>query len=426
MFPYRCKIGYNISMINSYRKPSSHYHIDEISQDFGRIKRDYRFDEDDIQRLRTLIPLFEEEVDRIIPGFYDVIFSFEHARTFLYSEEIVARHKRAIRRWFMALVNGNYDEHYYRWLAGISEIHVHIGLPSHYVNCAFSYIRETLNELLIEKNRLEELPSLNKIVDINLDVLSLTYKDEEQQRLISDIVLLKNSLRSGTVEVHLQPIVDARTEEVAKYECLMRIRDPKTGRTLSVAPLLKTAKSIYLYEGLMELMVDKTLRKFESLECAFTLNLGYEDISDRRFLHYLHHKIVDFPHPERITFEILETDFIGDFNIIASFVEEARVLGCTIAIDDFGSGYSSMENIIRIKPEYIKIDGSLIEALENSEESRTIVSNTIRMIKELGAKSVAEYVSTESLKERVIAMGVDYIQGYAVGRPFPADNLTKC
>ncbi len=81
---------------------------------------------------------------------------------------------------------------------------------------------------------------------------------------------------------------------------------------------------------------------------------------------------------------------------------------------------------MRIKPEYIKIDGTLIEALENSEESRTIVSNTIRMIKELGAKSVAEYVSTESLKERVIAMGVDYIQGYAVGRPFPAENLTKC
>jgi len=413
-------------MINRHKRAVSRNPIEELAKDFERIKRDYRFSDEDIRKLRGLIPLFEREVERIIPGFYKTIFSFEHARTFLYNDDIIARHKRAIHRWFMELVSGEYDEHYYRWLAGISEVHVNIGLPSHYVNCAFSYVREVLNEILVRENRLTELAPLNKIIDINLDILSLTYKDEEQQRLISDIVLLKNALRSGTVEVHLQPIVEAQSKRVAKYECLMRIKDPKTGRNFSVEPLLKTAKSIYLYEGLMELMVDKTLRKFETLDCPFSLNLGYEDISDRRFLHYLHHKIIEFPYPENITFEILETDFIGDFNIIASFVEEVRVLGCTIAIDDFGSGYSSMENIMRIKPEYIKIDGTLIQALEKSEESRTIVSNTIRMIKELGAKSIAEYVSNEEIEKIVVEMGVDYIQGFAVGQPFEAEKLQTC
>ncbi len=391
--------------------------------DIATILRHYRFDEKDAAHLKELRPLFDEYLDRIIPGFYEFIFSFAHAKAFLRNAEILQRHRRGIRRWFIALVAGEYDERYFHWLAGVSEIHVRIGLPSHYVNAAFSYVREVLGDLLLGQGYTQELNALNKILDINLDILSLTYKDEEKQQLISEVVLLKRAIRYGSVEVYAQPIVSAALGETVGYECLMRISDPQSGEIYSIYPLLKTAKSIHLYEGLMELMIEKALGIFSTLPYGFSLNLSYEDIADRRFRRYLNHKIREFPHPERIVFEILETDFIEDFDIVDTFLQEVRRLGCSIAVDDFGSGYSSMENILKFKPEYIKIEGSLLEGIVQSPETQLLVGNIIQMARDLGARTVAEHVSSKEVYEAVQKMGVDYLQGFYFAKPFPAKKL---
>lgn len=393
--------------------------------EISTILRHYRFDTEDAAKLKRLRPLFEEHLDRIIPGFYEFIFSFTHAKVFLHSDEVLQRHRRGIHRWFMALVSGEYDEEYFHWLAGISEVHVRIGLPSHYVNAAFSYVREALGRLLLEYGHTAELDALNKILDINLDILSLTYKDEERQQLLSEVVLLKQVIHSGNVEVYVQPIVSAASNQTASYECLMRISDPESGETYSIFPLLKTAKSIRLYEGLMELMTEKALEIFSKLPYNFSLNLSYEDIANHRFRRYLNYKIREFPHPERITFEILETDFIEDFNIVESFLKEVRKLGCSIAVDDFGSGYSNMESILKFKPDYIKIDGTLVEGIVQSPETRLLVGNIIKMARDLGASIVAEYVSSKEVYETIREMGVDYLQGFYLAKPFPALDLLK-
>jgi EAL domain-containing protein (putative c-di-GMP-specific phosphodiesterase class I) len=96
-----------------------------------------------------------------------------------------------------------------------------------------------------------------------------------------------------------------------------------------------------------------------------------------------------------------------------------RQYGCKIAIDDFGSGFSSMENILKLKPEYIKIDGSLIKNLDISEGSRMIVEAIVNMSKGFHAKTIAEYVESEMIQDIVISLGVDYLQGYYLGKPKP-------
>ena len=394
--------------------------------DVTKMLQHYRFSEADAMRLKRVYPLAKASLPKLKPGFYDFIFSFAHAQIFLHSSEILSKHELAIGMWFLNLFSGTYDEAYFNKLNIISETHVRIGLPPHYVNAAFSYVREFIERLMMENDYdVESLASVNKIIDINLDILSLSYREEEQQQLIEDIVLLKDVLRSGTILPYVQPIIKTSTGEISKFECLMRLKDPKNGSTYSIFPYLKTAKSVHLYEGLMELMVEKSMRIFETLPWPFSLNLSYEDIGNRRFRNYVSRKIQEFPDPERIIFEVLETDFIEDFDVVSSFLDDMRSFGCKVAIDDFGSGYSSMENILKLKPDFIKIDGSLIHDIDHSSQSLAIVKGVISMVKELEVESVAEYVHNEEVHKVVCGLGIDYLQGYYLGRPFPADQLLK-
>jgi len=174
---------------------------------------------------------------------------------------------------------------------------------------------------------------------------------------------------------------------------------------------------IKVYEKMMRIMLDKSFKMFSNKQVEFSLNLSYEDISNNAFIKYLYEKVGEFSTPSNIIFEILETDFIEDFSIVEKFTQKIRTFGCKIAIDDFGSGYSSMENILKLKPEIIKIDGSLIKDIDKSTESITIVRNIINMAKELKAETVAEYVHSKDVYEVVKKLGVDYLQGFYLYKP---------
>jgi EAL domain-containing protein (putative c-di-GMP-specific phosphodiesterase class I) len=137
----------------------------------------------------------------------------------------------------------------------------------------------------------------------------------------------------------------------------------------------------------------------------------------RIFRNLIYTRISNFSKPENIIFEILESDFIEDFSIIIDFIETVREYGCKIAIDDFGSGYSNMENILKLKPEFIKIDGSLIKNIDTSEESRIIVKNVVNIAKDLDAKTIAEYIHSKSVYDIVISLDVDFLQGFYLGKP---------
>lgn len=385
----------------------------------------YRLSEEDESRLHALQPLMEKAVDDLLPGFYEFIFSFEHARIFLHGEEILQKHSSGIRQWFIALFCGTYDESYFQQLNRISETHVRIGLPSHYVNTAFSFVRNFLEKLLIETENRESLAAMNKIIDINLDILSLTYREQIQQQLIGEVLLLKQALEYQSVEPYVQPITELQTGEITKFECLMRIVNPKNGEVFSIYPFLEIAKNIKLYEGLMTLMIQHSFDVFRTLPWTFSINLGYEDIADEHFLEFLYEQIENFPQPNRIIFEILESDFIEDFNIVFNFVSIIREYGCQIAIDDFGAGYSNIENILKLKPDYLKIDASLIRKIDTSETAYTVVKNVANMAKELHIQTIAEHIHKEEIFDIVKSLQIDFAQGYYTGRPFTASELLK-
>jgi len=385
----------------------------------------YRFDEKDAFLLKELESIAQENLDSLIDEFYKFIFSFQYAKIFLNNDEILQRHEQAIRAWFMRLFSGQYDKEYFDYLFTISETHVKIGLPTHYVNTAFSFIREFVVDMLWKNDKPDHFSAMHKIIDINLDVLSLLYHQEDQEQLINEVVLIKNTIRDNSIVPFLQPIVDAKTNSICKFESLMRMPDENGNIIYPIYPILQTSKKIHLYNELMRQMIVKTFHIFRELNYSFSVNISYEDISNIGFCDFLKQQLETIPNPNRVIFEILETDVITDFDVILSFIAQIKKFGCQIAIDDFGSGYSSMENILKLKPDYIKIDGSLIKNIDTSIESYTIVKSIITMSKELNAKTVAEFVHNKQVYNILKELNVDYFQGYYTGMPFASTELLE-
>ena len=390
-----------------------------------QIKAHYLFTEEDSRILKTLLPVAKESFSQMTEAFYEFIFRFEHAKMFLNSDDIINKHRRGIEKWYLNLFNGVYDNAYFESLATISETHVKVGLPSHYVNAAFSFVRQFLEKYLINNGYTQALLSMHKIIDINLDILSLTYKQESQQELIKNVAMLKEAVKTKGIIPYIQPIYENRTGKLSHYESLMRICSAKNKTLCSILPLIQLAKQIMLYQDLMVQMVQKTFETFASLPYTFAINIGFEDISNADFRQFLDSQLRTFPDPQRVMFEILESDKITDYAIVSTFISNVRAYGCSIAIDDFGAGYSNMDNILKLKPDFLKIDGSLIENVDQSTHALKLVRNIINLSRDIGAQTIAEHVHNQAVYETLHAMEIDYLQGFYLAEPFPLSELPK-
>ncbi|GEM_PF-619822 len=402
-----------------------YFNLDTGKISIDRILSHYRFDREEAVLLRKVRPQIEQRIEEILDGFYQFIFNFEHAKRFIDTEERLSTHRQLLRSWLLSLFNGRYDNAYFNYLNRISEIHVHIGLPTHYVNAAFSYLRESFNKVLIEEDLLELIHIVNRVIDINLDLLSLSYYEEEQKQFIDEVSLINRVIDTTGVEPYVQPIVNAQNGKVEKYECLMRFVDTRENKVYSAQPFLQIAKEIHLYHELEYMMIEKCFKKFSNSSYHFCLNIGYEDISDEQFRRNICQQISGFPEPERITFEILEGDFIEDFGIIKEFITKIRQYGCKIAIDDFGAGYSNMKNILELRPDYIKIDGSIIRSIHRSQDSLTILKSIIQLAHDLQIQTIAEHVHDPAVLEILKNLEIDYYQGFYFSKPFSIENLDE-
>ena len=118
-----------------------------------------------------------------------------------------------------------------------------------------------------------------------------------------------------------------------------------------------------------------------------------------------------------MVFEILESEEINDYLEIQQFIQEVKLLGCKIALDDFGSGYSNFSHVLELNVDYLKIDASLIKNITTNENSKKIIQTIIIFASNLGLQTIAEYVEDEASFNLLKEMGIDFIQGYYIGKP---------
>lgn len=155
-----------------------------------------------------------------------------------------------------------------------------------------------------------------------------------------------------------------------------------------------------------------------------SINLSGSSLNDDKLLQFIETLFEDYPvPPERICFELTETAAVANLTKTADLVRYLQRLGCTFSIDDFGTGFSSYEYLKRLPVDFVKIDGSFVKEVERSPSDLAMVRSINEIAHLLGRRTVAEYVETPSIRERMAELGVDYVQGHGVQYPRP---LSEC
>ena len=238
---------------------------------------------------------------------------------------------------------------------------------------------------------------------------------------IEGVTLIKDSIEKDNFTPFFQPIYNVHTQKIEKYEALVRIVQDD-GTTIAPYMFLDVAMKSKLYPKITQAMISKSFDFFRDKGFEFSINLSIDDVLNQSTFDFIIKSLQEFPHPQKVVFEILESDKIGNYEELKDFIKIVKKYGCRIAIDDFGSGYSNFAHILELNIDYIKIDGSLVKFITTDNNSRVITKTIINFAANLGLKTIAEFVEDKDALEMLQKMGVDYVQGYYIGKPQPELN----
>jgi len=227
---------------------------------------------------------------------------------------------------------------------------------------------------------------------------------------------LKIAMKQDKIVPYFQPIFDNTSNKIVSCECLIRLID-EDDNIISPFKFLTIAKKSRLYYELTQIMVQKSCQYFEHLDCDFSVNLSVEDMLNVEIVDYIKQTIKNYDVSKKIIFEILESEGIENYEEISIFIDEMKALGCRIAIDDFGSGYSNFEHLLKLNIDYIKIDGSLIKNLDKDKNAQIIVETIVDFAKKLNILTIAEFVHNEAVSIKVKELKVDRTQGFFLAQP---------
>lgn len=252
-----------------------------------------------------------------------------------------------------------------------------------------------------------------------------TAEDEEMKQAIA----VERELREGDLETELfllyQPQFSPSQQRVVGFEALARWQSPKLGlvrpdqfiRAAERSGHIRRVTTILFSQGL------ERLAEWPD-DISLSFNLSGQDISDRSFILSLLGQIMQSGiSPSRIEFEITETAVMSDIETSRTLLEELRASGCKVALDDFGSGYSSFEYLDQLPLDKVKIDRSFIRKVSHSTTSREIVAGIIGLCRKLDLRCVLEGVETEDEMKILAELQPDLIQGYLYGRPMSAEAI---
>ena len=248
---------------------------------------------------------------------------------------------------------------------------------------------------------------------------------------IGKLELINDSMLHDRLSIALQPIVPAKlSDDHTKFEVLLRLEDA-TRKMVPPGVVIPVAEKYDRMQHIDLWMIEHSMSAIKLFEnygeqVALSVNLSGNTLSNESCLEKIsrlveHHKI----EPRMMCFEVTETATIKRIEKACNFIEHLKRLGCEFSLDDFGSGLSSFSYLRSLPVDYLKIDGCFVADIDKNSSNKAIVKSFNTLAHDMGMKTVAEYVENEQVAELLAGMGIDYLQGFGVGRPGSLDDWLK-
>ncbi len=242
---------------------------------------------------------------------------------------------------------------------------------------------------------------------------------QREQETISWLSRTKVLIEEGSIEPYFQPIFDVKTQKIVRYEVLARAIE--NNQVILPFYFLPAAERLGLISAITRMIVNKSFAFFAAQTSTydFSINVSERDLLEGEFTKFMLEKSQRFGiDPSRVTFEILEgITMANQHEKIMDELEQLRKAGFKLAVDDFGVENSNFARLLDIELDFIKIDGVFVRNILNNTKDKKIITAIVSLARTLGIKTVAEFVENEAIYAEVIHCGVDYVQGYHIGRP---------
>ncbi len=229
-------------------------------------------------------------------------------------------------------------------------------------------------------------------------------------------VEIVHSLKENNFTLAYQPVVSAQSKEIMFHEALLRMKCDN-GDLVAAGHLIPISEKLGLVRLIDQLVLHKVLSALRQFpQARIAMNISGVTANDPRWFGKLTEILEENGDvTDRLTVEITETVALEDIDQTVKFIEKLHTLGCKVAIDDFGAGFTSFKNLKVLNVDKVKIDGSFCENLSNNQDNQFFVHTLIELSKKFDLEVVAEWVETEEDAKLLTSWGVDYLQGRLYG-----------
>ncbi|MGD8311788.1 MAG: EAL domain-containing protein [Gammaproteobacteria bacterium] len=233
---------------------------------------------------------------------------------------------------------------------------------------------------------------------------------------------IKKALRDDRMLLHYQPIIDIVTGHPAMYEVLLRMRDDR-GNIIPPAAFMPAANRFGLMVDIDHLVIRRAMESLarfrnQGHDIKFTLNLSGHAFNDTRLVGFIRENLEkNGLDPTMVILEITEQVAVRHLVQARGLIQEIMALGCRFALDDFGAGFSSFNYLKHLPVDYIKIDGGFIKNMASDRVDQAMVKSIIQIAKAVGKQTIAEYVQDSETLTMLNDLGVNYAQGFYIGKP---------
>ncbi len=248
----------------------------------------------------------------------------------------------------------------------------------------------------------------SKMLVIADDTCAETQAARNRIRMATELLI---AIENGRTCIAYQPVICSVTGAIRNYECLLRIQNEDD--IISAGPFIGASEevgTIYHIDSLMLEIVVNELKTYPNI--ILGMNISNLSVDNEQWLQKAKVLLSDPDIAQRLTIEITETGNLRDLAKMAKFVDELKGIGCKVAIDDFGAGYTSFHQLKFLHADIIKIDGAFVRNIADNVDNQLFVKTLVSFAKGFGISTVAEFVEDGRIAKILMEIGIDYMQGH--------------